>query len=146
MRQRVGRKQKFFRPTLYRPFLLSLSVYGYYYSYYFLCLFSIIFFLFFLRSLLVFILLFPLPPHSLYPSYLLLFSPPATVPPFYFSAPNVHSSCSFFLSLSLWLYSPLDLASFVLSFLILYTVGRTPWTSDQPIARPLPTQNNTNTE
>jgi hypothetical protein len=25
------------------------------------------------------------------------------------------------------------------SFLILYTVGRTPWTGDQPVARPLPT-------
>jgi hypothetical protein len=24
------------------------------------------------------------------------------------------------------------------SFLILYTVGRTPWTGDQPVARPLP--------
>jgi hypothetical protein len=24
-------------------------------------------------------------------------------------------------------------------FLILYTVGRTPWTGDQPVARPLPT-------
>jgi hypothetical protein len=30
--------------------------------------------------------------------------------------------------------------------LILYTVGRTSWTGDQPLARPLPTQNNTNTE
>jgi hypothetical protein len=29
------------------------------------------------------------------------------------------------------------------SFLILYTVGRTPWTADQPIARPLPTQRTT---
>jgi hypothetical protein len=26
-------------------------------------------------------------------------------------------------------------------FLIMYTVGRTPWTGDQPVARPLPTQN-----
>jgi hypothetical protein len=26
------------------------------------------------------------------------------------------------------------------SFLILFTVGRTPWTGDQPVARPLPTQ------
>jgi hypothetical protein len=26
-------------------------------------------------------------------------------------------------------------------FLNLYTVGRTPWTGDQPVARPLPTQN-----
>jgi hypothetical protein len=39
---------------------------------------------------------------------------------------------------SLWLYSPLDLGRF-LSFLILYTVGRTPWTGDEPVARPLPT-------
>jgi hypothetical protein len=25
-------------------------------------------------------------------------------------------------------------------------VGRTPWTGDQPVERPLPTQDNTNTE
>jgi hypothetical protein len=30
-----------------------------------------------------------------------------------------------------------DLGHFF-SFLILYTVGRTPWTGDQPVARPLP--------
>jgi hypothetical protein len=36
-------------------------------------------------------------------------------------------------------YTPLlDLGRFC-SFLILYTVGRTPWTGDQPVARPLPT-------
>jgi hypothetical protein len=29
------------------------------------------------------------------------------------------------------------------SFLILYTVGRTPWTGDQPAARPLPTHRKT---
>jgi hypothetical protein len=29
-------------------------------------------------------------------------------------------------------------ASFHFSFLILYTVGRTPWTGDQPVTRPLP--------
>jgi hypothetical protein len=41
----------------------------------------------------------------------------------------------------LWLYSPLlDLGRF-LSFLILYTVNRPPWTGDQPVTRPLPTQN-----
>jgi hypothetical protein len=28
-----------------------------------------------------------------------------------------------------------------ISFLILYTVGRIPWTGDQLVARPLPTQN-----
>jgi hypothetical protein len=27
------------------------------------------------------------------------------------------------------------------SVLILYTVGRTPWMGDQPVARPVPTQN-----
>jgi hypothetical protein len=40
----------------------------------------------------------------------------------------------------LWLYSPLlGLRSFF-SFLILYIVGRIPWTGEQPVARPLPTQ------
>jgi hypothetical protein len=33
-----------------------------------------------------------------------------------------------------------------LKFLNPKTVGRTPWTRDQPVARPLPTQDNTNTE
>jgi hypothetical protein len=32
------------------------------------------------------------------------------------------------------------------SFLILYTVGRTPWTGDKPVARPLPIQRTTQTE
>jgi hypothetical protein len=36
----------------------------------------------------------------------------------------------------------LNLGRFV-SFLILYTVGRTPWTGDQPVARPLPTHRTT---
>jgi hypothetical protein len=31
-------------------------------------------------------------------------------------------------------------------FLILYIFGRTPWTGDQPVAKPLPTHDNTNTE
>jgi hypothetical protein len=36
-----------------------------------------------------------------------------------------------------WLYSPLlDLGRFF-SFLIFYRVARTPWTGDQPVARPL---------
>jgi hypothetical protein len=39
----------------------------------------------------------------------------------------------------------LDLGRFF-SFLILYTVGGTPSTKDQPVSRPLPTQDNTNTE
>jgi hypothetical protein len=42
------------------------------------------------------------------------------------------------LSLSLWLYRPLDLGH-IFGFLILYTVGRTPWTRDQHVARLLPT-------
>jgi hypothetical protein len=41
-------------------------------------------------------------------------------------------------SIYLWHYSPLlDLGLFF-SFLVLYTVGRTPWTRDQPVIRPLP--------
>jgi hypothetical protein len=45
--------------------------------------------------------------------------------------------------LCLWLYSPfLDFGRFS-SFVILYTVGRTPWTGDQPVARPLPTHRTT---
>jgi hypothetical protein len=39
----------------------------------------------------------------------------------------------------LWLYSPLlDLGRFSVFCLIFYTVSRTPWTGDQPVARPLP--------
>jgi hypothetical protein len=47
--------------------------------------------------------------------------------------------------LSLWLYSPLDRGSFF-SFLILYTVGRSPWTGDQPVARTPPTHRTTQTQ
>jgi hypothetical protein len=38
------------------------------------------------------------------------------------------------------IYSPLLGLGRFLIFLILYTVGRTPWTWDQPVARPLPIQ------
>jgi hypothetical protein len=41
--------------------------------------------------------------------------------------------------LLLLLYSHLFGLGSVFSFLILYRVGRTPWTGDQPDARPLPT-------
>jgi hypothetical protein len=34
----------------------------------------------------------------------------------------------------------------LLSFLILYTVGRTPWAGDQPAARPLPIHRTTQTQ
>jgi hypothetical protein len=51
-----------------------------------------------------------------------------------------------FVSVCLWLYSPLlDLGRFF-SFFILYTVGRTPWTGDQPVASPLSTHRTTQTE
>jgi hypothetical protein len=39
----------------------------------------------------------------------------------------------------------LDLGRFS-SFLIIYTDGRTPWTGDQPVARPLPTHKTTQTQ
>jgi hypothetical protein len=46
----------------------------------------------------------------------------------------------------LWLYSALlDLCSFF-SFLILYTVGGTPWTVDQPVTRLLPAHRTTQTQ
>jgi hypothetical protein len=51
----------------------------------------------------------------------------------------------FSLSSSLWLYSPSDLGRFF-SFLILYTVDRTPSTEDQAVVRPPPTHDNINTE
>jgi hypothetical protein len=35
---------------------------------------------------------------------------------------------------------------FIFSFVILHTVGRTPWTVDQPVARPLPTHRTTQTQ
>jgi hypothetical protein len=38
-----------------------------------------------------------------------------------------------------WFYSPLLGPYSSFSFVILYTVGWTPWTGDQPVARPLPT-------
>jgi hypothetical protein len=45
-----------------------------------------------------------------------------------------------------WLYSPLWILAAFSVFLILYTVGRTSWTEDQLVARPLPTQRTTQTE
>jgi hypothetical protein len=39
----------------------------------------------------------------------------------------------------------LDIGDFF-NFLILYTVGRTPWTGDQPVARPLPTNRTAKTQ
>jgi hypothetical protein len=49
------------------------------------------------------------------------------------------------LSHFLWLYSPLGLGRFF-GFLKLYTLGRTPWTGDQPVGRPLLTHRTTSTQ
>jgi hypothetical protein len=46
---------------------------------------------------------------------------------------------SIYLSIYLWLYSPLLGLGRFFSFLNLNTVGRTAWTGDQPVTRPLPT-------
>jgi hypothetical protein len=51
-----------------------------------------------------------------------------------------------YLSIYLWLYSPLLNLGHFFNFVILYTVGRTPWTGDQPVARCLPTQRTTQTQ
>jgi hypothetical protein len=45
---------------------------------------------------------------------------------------------SIYLSIYLWLYSPLLGLDRFFSFLIFYTNGRTAWMGDQPVARPLP--------
>jgi hypothetical protein len=42
-----------------------------------------------------------------------------------------------------WLYSSLLDFDRFFSFLILYRVGRTPWTGDQPVESPLPTHRGT---
>jgi hypothetical protein len=52
---------------------------------------------------------------------------------------------SIYLSVYLWLYSPSGPWP-LLQFLNLYPVGRTPWTGEQPVARPLPTHWTTQTQ
>jgi hypothetical protein len=47
--------------------------------------------------------------------------------------------------LLLWLYSPCGPWP-LFQFTNLYTVGRNPWTGDQPVARPLPTHKTTQTQ
>jgi hypothetical protein len=54
-------------------------------------------------------------------------------------------SQNFYLFIYLPIFLSLDLGRFF-TFLILYTVGRTPWTRDQPVARPLPTYRTTQTQ
>jgi hypothetical protein len=56
---------------------------------------------------------------------------------------------SFISFIQQWLYSPLFDPDLFFSFVILvffYTVGRIPWTIDQPFARPLPTHRTTQTQ
>jgi hypothetical protein len=50
-----------------------------------------------------------------------------------------------YLSIYLWLCSLCGLWP-LFQFLNLYTVGRAPWTGYEPVARPLPERDNTNTE
>jgi hypothetical protein len=50
-----------------------------------------------------------------------------------------------YVSIYLLLYSPCDPWPHF-QFLDLYRVGRTPWTGDQPVARPLPTHRTTQTQ
>jgi hypothetical protein len=56
------------------------------------------------------------------------------------------SSLSKQVSKYLWLYSRFVGPWPLFSFLILYTVGRTSWTGDQPVSRPLPTHRTTRTQ
>jgi hypothetical protein len=49
-------------------------------------------------------------------------------------------------SIHLWLDSPLFGLGRFLNFLIFYTVGRTPWTGDQPVAWPIPTHRTIQTQ
>jgi hypothetical protein len=45
-----------------------------------------------------------------------------------------------------WLYSPLGPWPLIFQFHDHFTDGRTPWTSDQPVARPLPKHRTTQTQ
>jgi hypothetical protein len=54
----------------------------------------------------------------------------------------IHRSLFFLL----WLYTPFLGLSRLFGFLTLYTVSRTPWTRDQPVARTLPTHKTEQTQ
>jgi hypothetical protein len=61
---------------------------------------------------------------------------------------RVHYPLIILLSLSIYIYgftTFVDLGLFF-TFLILYTVGRVPWTRDQPVARPLSTHRTAQTQ
>jgi hypothetical protein len=59
---------------------------------------------------------------------------------------NIYLSIYLFICLSVYGSTVLVHLGSFFSFLILYTVGRTPWTSDQPVARPLPRHRTTQTQ
>jgi hypothetical protein len=59
---------------------------------------------------------------------------------------TIYLSICLSLSVCLWLYSPLLNLGRFFSFLIFYTVCRTPWTEDQPVARLLPTHRTAQTQ
>jgi hypothetical protein len=70
---------------------------------------------------------------------------PVSICPFYLV------QTAFYLSIYLSIYLSMALQSFcgtlpLFQFLILYTVSRTPWTGDQPVARPFPTYRTTRTQ
>jgi hypothetical protein len=51
-----------------------------------------------------------------------------------------------YLSIYLWIESPLLGLGRFFRFFIVYTVGMTPWTGDQPVARPLPARRTEQTQ
>jgi hypothetical protein len=53
---------------------------------------------------------------------------------------------SIYLSVCLSVYGSIALSCALAAFLILYTVGSTPWMDDQTVARPLPTHRRTLTQ
>jgi hypothetical protein len=59
---------------------------------------------------------------------------------------NFASDYNLALYLSMSLQSLYWILAVFFSFLAIYTVGRTPWTEDQPVARPLPTHGTTQTQ
>jgi hypothetical protein len=61
---------------------------------------------------------------------------------------SVLSGLAIFFILFIWQNRPSGLFLFrtILKLWILQTVGRTPCTGDQPVTKPLPTQDNTNSE
>jgi hypothetical protein len=75
----------------------------------------------------------------------LMYTPHSSIHSFTLSFPFKLFTVQIIRIFSLWLYGPLDLGRFF-SFLILYTEGRTPWTGNQPVARPLHTHSTTNTQ